>query len=695
MVGTTRGVLVFVLGIGYASSECAYNDWTADAIQTFNKHTQSFEIVDRNCTTLANTTKFQAVGDISNFNGTTLNYTDRPELIDLVEMIPSWDVTELILDNVGATSLQGMISYRSISKLTLKDMTLDTFPSSAAPLVHAELILVNLTLVNVSSLQNLRPPSISISGMNNFVLQDLSWPMLTSFSLTNLTGMSMSNVEFQGVKILDFENVSIQSITDLHLHELNIVTVQTSNISNWAMDNVTFDVLERVNNTYKMNIIPIDTVKIVNLSNISVQPSANFNLGGSSTRAFLSSNVSKTTMGNISSNFIYELFEPVKLDTSSFVTVSQAYCTNIGGIVRTLWPSSGKKYTVCVRTAKVTNMGLILGLSIGGVILLAMVAIILWRKNPSIIKDKYQQVHSPIGYINANGENSINIQALDVVRIEVKDVMLDKVLGTGAFADVWLGSYCGEPVAVKQLHANNATITQLQSFVDEIILMSEFDSPRIVKLIGACWTRPRTLKCVMELMDGGDLRSYLVNHCPDEFTWPDKFLHIFSIVEGLVYLHSMNVIHRDMKSRNILLDSTKGTKLTDFGISKEDEQQTMTMGVGTLRWMAPEIILEKHYTVAADIYSFGMVLSEFDSHQIPFHDLTNPITGQLVSELGISNKVAAGELRPTLSNQMPAWLRVIACQCLAQNPDDRPTAVQLIYLIHTELNNLASELYAL
>ncbi|KAF0688646.1 Aste57867_19758 [Aphanomyces stellatus] len=164
------------------------------------------------------------------------------------------------------------------------------------------------------------------------------------------------------------------------------------------------------------------------------------------------------------------------------------------------------------------------------------------------------------------------MQVLASVRIEATDVVLNTIVGAGGFADVWRGTYRGELVAIRKLHQSTmVSIAQLKSFVGEIQLLSQFDSPYVVYLIGACWTRPRTLKCVMEFMDEGSLRI---------------------IVQGLVYLHARNVIHRDLKSRNILLDSTKGTKLTDFGMSKADEHQTMTTGVGTTRWMAPEVLCE-------------------------------------------------------------------------------------------------------
>ncbi|EQC26650.1 TKL protein kinase [Saprolegnia diclina VS20] len=118
---------------------------------------------------------------------------------------------------------------------------------------------------------------------------------------------------------------------------------------------------------------------------------------------------------------------------------------------------------------------------------------------------------------------------------------------------------------------------------------------------------------VLEWMDRGDLKNVLEKTKPTvaggvsaTFPWQEKFQTMLAIADGLVYLHSLDVIHRDLKSRNVLMDSQKGTKLTDFGASREVTTETMTIGVGTYRWMAPEILQDNHYTTAADIYSFGM-----------------------------------------------------------------------------------------
>ncbi|EQC26444.1 TKL protein kinase [Saprolegnia diclina VS20] len=267
----------------------------------------------------------------------------------------------------------------------------------------------------------------------------------------------------------------------------------------------------------------------------------------------------------------------------------------------------------------------------------------------------------------------INLSSLYKVRLDQANLHLECILGYGSFAAVSKGSYNAIPVAVKQLQSNRRSNTDIQSFIDEIELMSRFNSKHIIKLIGAAWTTPTDLCAVMEFMDQGDLKDYLAAHDASVYTWAMKLEALRGIVDGLSYLHSLNIVHRDLKSRNVLLDSTKGIKIVDFGVAKEDIQGTMTMGVGTFRWMAPEVLLESAYTVAADIYSFGMLLSEFDSHHIPYEDLTNPTTGKPLADPAIIGGVLNGSIKPTFSDTCPTWVKALADGCLSFNAFDRPT----------------------
>ncbi|KAF0699021.1 Aste57867_10389 [Aphanomyces stellatus] len=297
----------------------------------------------------------------------------------------------------------------------------------------------------------------------------------------------------------------------------------------------------------------------------------------------------------------------------SNATVDGGTCSN--GVLRAIWTKVLSNASVCVVSSaattnreNTTRFGVVIGVSVGSAALIGLVAVMVFlrrkfaRENAEL-EETIKKTQAPV--FSTEDEAGVKMDVLDLVRLNDKDIKLVRILGTGAFADVWLGTYNDDPVAVKKLHASKISIADLHSFVDEIKLMTQFECKYIVKLIGACWTRPVDVKCVMEYMDGGDLRYYLMAHNADVFTWTQKYTHMHCIVESLAYLHSFGIIHRDLKSRNVLMDSTKVTKLTDFGVSKEDVQQTMTMGVGTYRWMAPEVIQEQHYTVAADIYSFG------------------------------------------------------------------------------------------
>ncbi|CAK4626916.1 unnamed protein product [Aphanomyces euteiches] len=275
--------------------------------------------------------------------------------------------------------------------------------------------------------------------------------------------------------------------------------------------------------------------------------------------------------------------------------------------------------------------------------------------------DNYRSTTEDV--VPSEEEAGVDMKQLFLCRISESSLVLHRKLGSGAFADVWSGTFRSECVAVKKLHSN--------------------------RLIGAAWTRPSDIKCVMELMDGGDLKQRLDHMTAEIFPWSEKYIHIQNIAEGLVYLHSLSIIHRDLKSRNVLLDSKKGTKLTDFGVSKEDLHATMTIGVGTFRWMAPEVIQEQSYSVAADIYSFGVILSELDTHRLPYEDLKHPKCGLPVGDSAILLNVARGEIKPSFTRECPTWIFDTAMQCLAHKPSDRPTALQLSTIIRAKLKELS------
>ncbi|EQC35332.1 TKL protein kinase [Saprolegnia diclina VS20] len=207
------------------------------------------------------------------------------------------------------------------------------------------------------------------------------------------------------------------------------------------------------------------------------------------------------------------------------------------------------------------------------------------------------------------------------------------------------------------------------------------ESAYIVQTLGASWRVPSKLQMVLEWMDQGDLRGVLSATNSETFRWHDKATCMLAIAAGLVYLHSLSIIHRDLKSRNVLLDSTKGTKLTDFGASRELSSEMMTLGVGTCRWMAPEVLLDTHYTTAVDVYSFGVLLSELATHCLPYHTLRNDC-GMPLAETAIISRVVQGSLRPVMDMpSCPPWVHALAMACTQWEPEARPMAVEIAHAI--------------
>ncbi|KAF0708800.1 Aste57867_6206 [Aphanomyces stellatus] len=186
----------------------------------------------------------------------------------------------------------------------------------------------------------------------------------------------------------------------------------------------------------------------------------------------------------------------------------------------------------------------------------------------------------------------------------------------------------------------------------------------------------------MEYMNRGDLRHVLAHTTsPANWPWSAKLDVAHSVAQALFYLHSQQMIHRDLKSRNVLLDSKKGTKLADFGTSKQHvyEGDSMTAGVGTFRWMAPEMLLFQPYSNAVDVYSFGVLLSELATHTLPYAGLASGS-----DEASIARSVIYEHLRPSFGFTCPLWVQELGLRCMVQEPQARPNVTEIIYALEIQ-----------
>ncbi|KDO17217.1 TKL protein kinase [Saprolegnia parasitica CBS 223.65] len=266
-------------------------------------------------------------------------------------------------------------------------------------------------------------------------------------------------------------------------------------------------------------------------------------------------------------------------------------------------------------------------------------------------------------------------------RLPAKDVECWHVLASGSHGEVYLGEYRHSTVAIKQLYDGQASAADVQRFADEIVTMSRFDHPRIVSLVGVVWDAPPAalrLRCVMEYMDQGNLQDYCSNSNDASFPYRLKARVALQIANALAYIHAIPIVHRDLKSKNVLVDGKKGAKITDFASAKamRENASTMTQGIGTFRWLAPEVLMESRYSAPADVYSLGVLLAEMSMYKRPYSDLVDD-HGKPLSEVKILQQITSSGLRPSLARNAPTWYTEWATACMATEPSDRPTAADV------------------
>ncbi|KAL7682128.1 putative protein kinase [Plasmopara halstedii] len=291
--------------------------------------------------------------------------------------------------------------------------------------------------------------------------------------------------------------------------------------------------------------------------------------------------------------------------------------------------------------------------------------------------------------INKSNSSLWEDETILAARIPMEKLVCMEVLNEGGHGVVYHGQYRGERVAIKMLLLDKRKdMGQINMFLAEIKMMATIEHPRIVRFIGVAWDALSDLCAVSEYMPSGDLFSLLqrfhrIDHRPAGFD-EDKAKIAQHIAQALTYLHSLDpvVLHRDLKSMNVLLTEKWDAKLTDFGVSRKWTVDTMTAGVGTRRWMAPEVMMGKRYDTSADIFSFGVVLSELDSHQPPYARVIEFMTsesGEKVTETRLAEMVATGRIRIEFSSKAPAALVNLGLACVNLDSRARPSASEVHY----------------
>lgn len=172
-------------------------------------------------------------------------------------------------------------------------------------------------------------------------------------------------------------------------------------------------------------------------------------------------------------------------------------------------------------------------------------------------------------------------------------------------------------MAVKLLKKELMKEETIKDFLNECYAMESLRHPNIVMFLGACTKFPN-LGLVLEYCPNKSLWNLLKNK-NIILHWEDRRRLAIDIAKGMNYLHSFEipVLHRDLKSLNILIDDSYRPKIADFGWTRLKADR-MTEKIGTFQWMAPEVLKTNTYTEKADVFSFGIILWEMASREPPY-----------------------------------------------------------------------------
>lgn len=269
---------------------------------------------------------------------------------------------------------------------------------------------------------------------------------------------------------------------------------------------------------------------------------------------------------------------------------------------------------------------------------------------------------------------------------DMSELYIGNKFASGKHSRIYRGVYKQKDVAIKLISqpeedGDLAALLEKQ-FTSEVALLLRLKHPNIITFIGAC-KKPPVFCIITEYLAGGSLRKFLHQQVPYSLPLNLVLKLALDIAHGMEYLHAQGILHRDLKSENLLLDEDMHVKVADFGISCLESQCGSAKGfTGTYRWMAPEMIKEKHHTKKVDIYSFGIVLWELLTALIPFDNMTPEQAAFAVCQ---KNE------RPPLPSTCPLAFRHLINRCWSPNPNNRPHFEEIVSVLERYAESLEKD----
>ncbi|XVF52831.1 hypothetical protein PTKIN_Ptkin05aG0050300 [Pterospermum kingtungense] len=279
------------------------------------------------------------------------------------------------------------------------------------------------------------------------------------------------------------------------------------------------------------------------------------------------------------------------------------------------------------------------------------------------------------GTSSSKGDNELNSMVDCDIRWE--DLQLMEEVGQGSFAVVYHGIWNGSDVAIKVYFAGEYKELTLLDYKKEIDIMRKLRHPNVLLFMGAVYSQER-LAIVTEFLPRGSLFKTLHKN-NQALDVRRRMKMALDVARGMNYLHHRNppIVHRDLKSSNLLVDKNWNVKVGDFGLSKWKNATFLSTksGRGTPQWMAPEVLRNEPSNEKSDVFSFGVILWELMTVSIPWNNLNSL---QVVGVVGFMDRRL--DLPESLDPQIASIIRDCWRSCVqrSSDPGNRPSFEDII-----------------
>lgn len=293
-----------------------------------------------------------------------------------------------------------------------------------------------------------------------------------------------------------------------------------------------------------------------------------------------------------------------------------------------------------------------------------LTVVLCYYKNKNDVSTTHEGAASKITKLKA---------ATDEFSVKYNELVIGKMLGKGSQGEVFMATWRGSAVAVKKIDIRTVSNDIIEEFCSEAEIMRKLRHPSVTLFMGVCLDDPHL--CILtELVGQGSLFDIMRDDTKSsQMTWPKAMQIIYDVAQGMAYLHGSKppILHRDLKSLNILVTENWRGKVADFGMTTFQSNDGIQTQCGSPLWMAPEMIRNETYDGKADVYSFAICMWEVYARKIPYKDL------QLAAQ-SLVLKVAETNVRPSVPDKMPSKYSKLMQRCWNSDPDVRPAFEQIV-----------------